>query len=240
MDSEMKCGFVYLWFDRTKKMYYIGCHWGTTSDGYLCSSRWMRRAYANRPKDFKRRILKTNLTRQEMYAEETRYLSMIKQHEVKNRYYNLNIKSWELWHAKDDARSIGEKISAAKTGKPVNFNDPKGRGRKISEAKKAKFQKRLEETGSKMTPEHRVAMSASRTGVKKDEAWCRKRSELSKKMWETRPRAQPKVIMTKEQQAAHTSAGLKSRWADPEWAARQRERLKEGAKRRREREKPMI
>ena len=52
-------GFVYLWYDRKRKMYYIGSHWGTVDDGYICSSNRMRKAYKRRPQDFKRRILET-------------------------------------------------------------------------------------------------------------------------------------------------------------------------------------
>ena len=33
-----KYGFVYIWFDRKHKRYYIGCHWGHEDDGYVCSS----------------------------------------------------------------------------------------------------------------------------------------------------------------------------------------------------------
>lgn len=38
MSENNKYGFVYLWFDRKHKRYYVGCHWGTTEDGYVCSS----------------------------------------------------------------------------------------------------------------------------------------------------------------------------------------------------------
>lgn len=44
-----KYGFVYLWYDTYRKMYYIGSHWGTESDGYVCSSRRMKFAYKKRP-----------------------------------------------------------------------------------------------------------------------------------------------------------------------------------------------
>ena len=63
-----KYGFVYLQFDRKHKRYYVGCHWGTVDDGYICSSNWMRDTYNRRPQDFKRRILKKNLS----YATNTR------------------------------------------------------------------------------------------------------------------------------------------------------------------------
>lgn len=40
-----KYGFVYIWRDKKHNRYYIGCHWGTTDDGYICSSPWMKQAY---------------------------------------------------------------------------------------------------------------------------------------------------------------------------------------------------
>lgn len=41
----MKYGIVYLWYDKFESKFYIGCHWGTKDDGYICSSSWMKRAY---------------------------------------------------------------------------------------------------------------------------------------------------------------------------------------------------
>lgn len=84
-------GFVYLWFDRKHKRYYVGAHWGNETDGYVCSSAWMKRAYKNRPTDFKRKILKRiYTTRIELFEEEQRYLDKIKDDELKHRYYNLS------------------------------------------------------------------------------------------------------------------------------------------------------
>ena len=38
-----KTGFIYIWFDTKRKMYYIGCHVGKEDDGYICSSKWKKR-----------------------------------------------------------------------------------------------------------------------------------------------------------------------------------------------------
>lgn len=112
MKNLEKYGFVYIWFDRKHKRYYIGCHWGTEDDGYLCSSNWMRDAYKRRPQDFKRRILKSDLSRIEMYEEEQRYLNMIKPEEVKIRYYNLKITKDNPWHKyPENIKKVSEKIS---------------------------------------------------------------------------------------------------------------------------------
>ena len=40
MNKKVKYGFVYIWYDRKHHRYYIGCHWGTIDDGYICSSNW--------------------------------------------------------------------------------------------------------------------------------------------------------------------------------------------------------
>ena len=55
--QKEKYGFVYIWYDRKYKRYYIGCRWGNENDGYVCSSPWMKQGYKHRSEDFKRRIL---------------------------------------------------------------------------------------------------------------------------------------------------------------------------------------
>lgn len=108
-----KYGFVYIWFDRKHKRYYIGSHWGTEDDGYMCSSSWMKKAYKIRPEDFKRRIIcKIYTDRKDMYEEENRYLSMIKQEEIKIRYYNLRIHEFNHWSVdKDLSIKTSQRIS---------------------------------------------------------------------------------------------------------------------------------
>lgn len=162
--KQEKYGFVYLWFDRKHKRYYVGCHWGTVDDGYICSSSWMKKAYKIRPHDFKKRILKTNIShRPDMYIEEQRYLDMIKSEEIKNRYYNLNIKNGNVWHKWDESiKTIGQKISASKTGKNLGKPCPEHVKKAISNANKSrvfteehKAKLRAAKLGRKLSPEHR-------------------------------------------------------------------------------------
>jgi hypothetical protein len=93
-------GFVYLWYDRARKMYCLGSHYGSLDDGYTSSTGWFREAYKRRPQDFKRRILwllsQPNLRL--LHEEEQRWLDMMKDHELStsanviagsNRYYNM-------------------------------------------------------------------------------------------------------------------------------------------------------
>jgi hypothetical protein len=108
-----KYGFVYIWFDRKHKRYYVGCHWGVETDGYVCSSPWMRQAYKHRPTDFKRKILKKNIkNKADMFLEEQRYFNMIKPEEIKIRYYNLNINNNKHWSIDEEkTKSLKQKIS---------------------------------------------------------------------------------------------------------------------------------
>jgi hypothetical protein len=108
-----KYGFVYIWFDRKHKRYYIGSHWGTENDGYVCSSRWMRNSYKRRPSDFKRRILRRiDSSRQDLLTEEYRWLEMILENEIGIKYYNLTRHLNGHWSTDDKNRlSVGQKIS---------------------------------------------------------------------------------------------------------------------------------
>ena len=219
-----KYGFVYIWRDKKHNRYYIGCHWGTVDDGYICSSSWMKQAWRIRPKDFKRKILKTNLNRIEMYNEEQRYLNMIKPDEIKKRYYNLNLSNTTAWHAyPDSVKTIGQKISHSKKGKNTGPRDS-SIGKKISEAKKKAFAER-----GGMSEEHKEKLRQAKLGKKHTEEWKQQNSQRMKAQWSngTRKRAEPKQTMTREEQDKLCSKNLKNRWADPVWAANQRAKLKE-------------
>ena len=108
-----KYGFVYIWFDKKYKKYYIGCRWGHINDKYICSSTWMKQAYKHRPKDFKRKILTLVYTnRKELLDEEYKWLSLIKKEELGKRYYNLHNHHFNHWiNNLENVMSIKEKIS---------------------------------------------------------------------------------------------------------------------------------
>lgn len=105
-----KYGFIYLWRDKKHNRYYIGSHWGTEDDGYICSSRMMRQSYRRRPNDFKRRILERVYTdRQDVYNAENKWLLLAEKN--KDRYYNL-IFTAQHWSAyPENVKTIKEKIS---------------------------------------------------------------------------------------------------------------------------------
>jgi len=135
-----KTGFVYLWYDKKHKRYYIGCHLGKEDDGYICSSSWMRISYKKRPHDFKRRILEYNIASDMLYEVEYKWLSQIKNEELGKKYYNLHNSKKGNWRDKLDHDSIEEKrkksISDSIKNKwkdPLYYSKMRGISKPISE-----------------------------------------------------------------------------------------------------------
>lgn len=110
-----KYGFVYIWYDRKHKRFYIGCRWGNENDGYICSSPWMKRGYKIRPEDFRRRILGRIYTnKKDLLEEEYRWLSKTKHEELGKRYYNLHNHHFGHWSSSEDTKlTVGQKIAAS-------------------------------------------------------------------------------------------------------------------------------
>jgi hypothetical protein len=108
-----KYGFVYIWYDRKHKRYYIGCRWGREDDGYICSSPWMKQGYKYRPEDFRRKILSRVYTNKiDLLEEEYRWLSKIKKEELGKKYYNLHNHHFGHWSTDEEKRQkVKEKLS---------------------------------------------------------------------------------------------------------------------------------
>lgn len=142
---QEKYGFVYIWYDRKYNRYYIGCHWGTENDGYICSSTWMRNSYNRRKIDFRRKILKTNIqSRKELLEEEYKWLKLIKEEEIGKKYYNLHTRHFNHWSSnKDSILVISKKISESQKANP-NFGKW-NKGRIVSE----KIRNKISESTSK-------------------------------------------------------------------------------------------
>lgn len=83
-------GFVYLWYDKKRKKFYLGSHIGSLNDGYVGSNYRLKCAYKNRPDTFKRRILEkhTNINSKQLLQREQFWLNLIKPEELSVRYYN--------------------------------------------------------------------------------------------------------------------------------------------------------
>lgn len=107
-------GFVYIWYDVKRKMFYLGSHWGAEDDGYICSSVRMKRAFKRRPADFKRRILNRCAERTALLAEEQRWLQMIPDEHLGVKYYNLHRRTGH-WHGHSDRSMVVEKLKQSWT-----------------------------------------------------------------------------------------------------------------------------
>lgn len=165
-----KYGFVYIWFDKKRKMYYIGCHWGTENDNYICSSNRMRDAYQGRKKDFKRRILSRIYTnRTDLLEEEYGWMSKIKTEELGKRYYNLRQHKWGHWITDiSNSQTIKQKLSEAT--KKLH-QDPiykqkflEGRKKLPPRTEEAIRKTALANTGKKRTDETKQKISAANSG----------------------------------------------------------------------------
>lgn len=167
---EQKFGTIYLWFDIKKKRYYLGAHWGTENDGYICSSRWMKNTYKRRPETFKRRILSRVYTnKQDLLEEEHRWLSKIKEEELGKKYYNLHNHHFGHWSTDENrGQTIKEKLS--KASKKLH-QDPvyrekflEGRKNLPPRTEEAIRKTALANTGKKRTEETKQKISRSHKG----------------------------------------------------------------------------
>ena len=92
-------GYVYLWFDKKRKMFYVGSHLGSVEDSYIASNKWLKNSYNKCPNDFKMRVLEyTTGDIYKLHEREQYWLDMINDTELStsknvaegnNRYYNM-------------------------------------------------------------------------------------------------------------------------------------------------------
>ena len=177
MEDIEKYGFVYIWYDKKYKRYYIGSHWGTTEDGYICSSKWMLNSRKRRTDDFKRRILKIVTDRKTLLDEEYDWLQLIPHEQLGKGYYNLTNHHNRHWSTDPiRSKSVGEKISKANKGKSWNKGRShwnKGRSpsletrKKISDTLKGRpigyirtedTRKKISENNKRAQREHKIGM----------------------------------------------------------------------------------
>jgi hypothetical protein len=194
-------GFVYIWFDRKHKKFYVGSHWGYPEDRYICSSNWMRNAYKRRPEDFKRRILETVVTtRADLYEREFQWLSQIKEEELGKKYYNLHNRQYitiqytpemlekmaSQKNKKQDPDVVAKRAAAIK----VTMSTPE---KKIELSEQAKamwaiegFREAQSERMSDLwkTEEHREKVLPKLTAALNIPEYLEKQSELSKSWWQ--------------------------------------------------------
>ncbi len=222
-------GFVYIWRDRKHKRYYVGSHWGSPDDGYICSSVWMLNSYARRPEDFKRRIVSVKEDRKALHDEEYRWLSMIKDDEIckgaNSRYYNLHRRTSHWSASERDRLSVAEKISKRLTGRKQS---PEVVAKRVAN-----------NTGKRRSPDQLETMSLAQ-----QEARDLHRAN-AKALWERRkeigPDAYPwaKEVAKKRSQSSHSPEANRKRqetvaakraagWTPPTRSDEQRERQRDG------------
>src|SRR5271166_2327987 len=168
--NEEKYGFVYKWYDKKHDRYYIGSHWGTIDDGYICSSNWMYNSHKRRPEDFNREILEKIYTnRHDTYKSEKKWLSCIKIEELGKKYYNRGNKvacfeeAWNKGIPRTEEQN--EKFSNMMKEKYANGLEPwnKGKSGIYSEETKQKISKSLignkRHSGHKATEELKKKLS---------------------------------------------------------------------------------
>lgn len=200
-------GFVYLWFDRKRRRFYVGSHWGSQRDRYICSSLWMKRAYKRRPGDFKRRIIAIVTTsRRDLLIEEARWLAMIKPSELKVRYYNLKNRLDNFWHTDpDDLLSVGAKISKALKGRPLAHGFTQAVRAAISKGKRAHYDE-LRAAGLPLMNE-RTRKAFDRTGIPQTDVTKKKRG---RKLAQVRA-ANPDWDKIHDRTCAHCGAAFRGR-----------------------------
>jgi hypothetical protein len=207
-------GFVYIWLDSGKskkqdnyRKFYIGCHWGSENDRYICSSNWMRDAYKRRPQDFKRRILARVSSKEELFKKEHYFLQMIKPEEIRNRYYNLHREEQKYFGYSNKGLKHGpcseetkEKIRVATKGVKKTYTEESYQrlkdtltGRKHTQEWKDANSKRMkaqwdsgERQGSKCSDETKAKMSAAQAGRQHyipTEESRKAQSETRKALW---------------------------------------------------------
>lgn len=224
-----KYGFVYIWFDRYRHKFYIGCHWGAEDDGYICSSNQMRDAYRRRPQDFKRRILKRiSSSRTDLLEEEFKWLQLIPDHELGVRYYNQTKRHFGHWTAHPDSRTIAQKISDANKGRI-----PPNKGKPISEATRKKLSEKL--TGKFHSEETKRKISQNMTGRFRDRIIsAEQRAKISasvKKTCSENPEVRIRLAQAQigkrhsEETKFKMSLAGKSRYQNPEERKLQSQRL---------------
>lgn len=146
-----KYGFVYIWYDKKHKRFYIGSHWGNETDGYICSSRWMRKAFKRRPEDFKRKIVCLCSNKKLLLEEEQRWLSMINPKLSGIKYYNISMSVKNPWWNQEEniQKTVGQKISESHKANP-NWG-VWAKGKEVSQETREKL--RQHNLGNKHTEE---------------------------------------------------------------------------------------
>jgi hypothetical protein len=188
----MNDSFVYCWSDRETAKVYVGVHKGMTDDGYICSSRHMKKVHEERPQDFTRQIIATGT-----FADCAELEIKINRELLKDldTCYN-RCAGKAIINDAETLKLIGQKVSAFNKGK----KRPPEVGQAISKAKKGKV----------FSTEHKEALSAAHKGKKHSPETFATRSLALKGINKL-----PKSKECKEK----ISLSVKALWENPEYRA---------------------
>jgi hypothetical protein len=158
--------FVYCWTDTSTNKLYVGFHKGAVDDGYICSSKHMKKEYAIRAHDFTRQVIANGTYDDCRTLEKKIILAMFTQNVP---CYNLNaggvIKFTPEIRAKISATHKGKIISQAHRDALRAYSKVKP---PASEETREKIrQSKLGVIRKPFTEEAKRNMSIARTGVKR-------------------------------------------------------------------------
>jgi len=189
--------FVYCWTDHATNKLYIGWHKGSVDDGYVCSSKYMKEQYLNRPNDFTREIIATGSCKDMTNLETV----LLRSADVRNddQFYNRHNNDG-FYRYGNHTEETKRKISKGNTNKPRPDLSERNKtdqnpaklglcGRDTSKEKNPMYgRNHTEETKEKIRNIHK----GKKTGPVSEET--RKRmSEARKKYWAERKKKEGKL-----------------------------------------------
>ena len=164
-------GYVYIWFDKKRKMFYLGSHEGPVSDSYTGSGKRFSPAFKKRPEDFKMRIVEFHKgDRQTLYEREQYWLDMIPRDQFGKKYYNLKPTA-------EGGNNIGRVVSDETRAKVSKVH----KGKIVSEETRAKMRLAAKNRPKrKHSEETKKKIREGNLGVKRSAATRKKNSEAMK------------------------------------------------------------
>ena len=162
--------FVYCWTDHATSKLYVGFHKGNPDDGYICSSKHMKKEYKARPQDFTRQIIATGTYEDCRNFENVVIKAMFEQQVP---CYNLNVNG--VIRFTDEIRA---KISATHKGKVISESHRqalrdwnKTRAPASDETREKIRQSKLGKKRGPMSDEQKRKIKDSNTGLKRPEGF---------------------------------------------------------------------
>ena len=177
-------GFVYIWYDRKRKWFCIGSHFGTLDDGYTSSTGFMNSAFKKRPDDFKRKVLEFyyGTEHKELFLLEQKWLDMIKNEELcfgENRKNNTT----KYYNVKKNASGLSGAVASEL--KKAFWNSEAGAERKsvMSEEMRGNTLGTYRK-GIPCSEETKKNISAGNKGKTRNKEQLERQSEITKNLWQ--------------------------------------------------------